>query len=207
MIAGIILAAGEARRMGQLKQLLPIGGKPMIWHVANAACLSRLDSVILVTGAGSEAVVSSLEKVPLTFTHNENWADGQAGSVRTGIRDLPAETDAVLFLPADQPLISPELINALIDAYHRSGQSIICPFYGAQRGAPVLFDWKKWKSALSTLTGDQGARQLIIAYPEAVHRMEVDSGELFWDVDTPEDYQRMCQWFLAQHQAVQIIDP
>ncbi len=206
MIAGIILAAGEARRMGQLKQLLPLSGKPMIWHVVNTVCRSRLDSVLLVTGSGSDAVVSSLQEFLITFVHNENWADGQAGSVRTGIRDLPEETEAVLFLPADQPLISAELINALIYAYYRSGQSIICPFYGAQRGAPVLFDWKKWKSALSTLTGDQGARQLIIAYPEAVHRMEVDSGELFWDVDTPEDYQRMCDRFLLRHPEVKIID-
>ena len=206
MIAGIILAAGEARRMGQLKQLLPLGGKPMIWHVANAACGSRLDPVLLVTGAGSDAVVSSLQEFPITSIHNENWADGQAGSLRTGIRDLPEETEAVLFLPADQPLISAKLINALIDAYYRSGQSIICPFYGVQRGAPVLFGWKEWKNALSTLTGDQGARQLIIAHPEAVHRMEVDSGELFWDVDTPEDYQRMCDRFLLRHPEVKIID-
>ena len=206
MIAGIILAAGEARRMGQLKQLLPLGGKPMIWHVANAACGSRLDPVLLVTGAGSDAVVSSLREFPITTIHNENWADGQSGSVRTGIRELPEETEAVLFLPADQPLISAKLINALIDAYYRSGQSIICPFYGVQRGAPVLFGWKEWKNALSTLTGDQGARQLIIAHPEAVHRMEVDSGELFWDVDTPEDYQRMCDRFLLRHPEVKIID-
>ena len=109
MIAGIILAAGEARRMGQLKQLLPLGGKPMIWHVANAACVSRLDPVLLVTGAGSDAVVSSLQEFHTTSIHNENWADGQAGSVRTGIRDLPEETEAVLFLPADQPLISAQI--------------------------------------------------------------------------------------------------
>ncbi len=196
MIAGIVLAAGESRRMGQLKQLLPLAGKPMVWHVVNAACHSRLDAVRLVTGAGSDAVVSATGDLPVTAIHNANWADGQASSVVAGIRNLPAETEAVLFLPADQPLVTPALINALIDTYHSSGKSIICPVYGGQRGTPVLFGWKEWKNALSTLAGDQGARQLIIAHPESVRRMEVDSGELFWDVDTAEDYQQMCVWFL-----------
>lgn len=196
MIAGIVLAAGESRRMGKLKQLLPLAEKPMVWHVVNAACHSRLDTVRLVTGAGSDAVVSVVGDLPVTVIHNANWADGQAGSVVAGIRNLPTETDAVLFLPADQPLVTPALINALIDTYHSSGKSIICPVYGGQQGTPVLFGWKAWKNALSALTGDQGARPLIIAHPESVRRMEVDSGELFWDVDTAEDYQRMCERFL-----------
>lgn len=203
MIAGIILAAGSARRMGQLKQLLPLAGKPMVWHVANAACQSRLDSVLLVTGAGSEDVASALHDLPVAVSYNENWANGQAGSILAGIRGLAAEPEAVLFLLADQPLITPALINALIDTYYTSGQSIICPVYGAQRGNPVLFGWKEWKNALSTLSGDQGARLLITAHPEAVCPMEVDSVEFFRDVDTADDYRRMCDSFLHRDALLQ----
>ncbi|HWR31139.1 MAG TPA: nucleotidyltransferase family protein [Negativicutes bacterium] len=195
MITGIILAAGVARRMGQLKQLLPLGNHPIVWHVATAACHSQLDAVILVTGARADAVTDVIHDLPIKIIHNVNWEDGQAGSLATGIKQLTPDTEAVMFLLADQPLVTPTLIDSLIDAYYTSGQSIICPFYADLRGNPVLFDWQEWKDALSTLSGDQGARKIIVAHPESVHPVPVASAEILWDVDTEEDYQRMCAIF------------
>jgi molybdenum cofactor cytidylyltransferase len=195
MITGIILAAGAARRMGQLKQLLPLVEKPMVWHVASAACQSRLDKVILVTGAGADAVSAAVHDLPVTVIYNDKWEMGQGESLVAGINQLPLGTDAVIFLLADQPLVTSTLINALIDNYHNSGKSIICPFYADQRGNPVLFGLKEWKNALSTLSGDQGARKIIAAHPESIHCFPVNSEEVLWDVDTEEDYQRMVELF------------
>ena len=191
MIAGIILAAGASRRMGQPKQLLPLAGKPMVWHVATAACQSSLDAVFLVTGAGADAVRTAVKELPLTCIQNENWEAGQSGSVTTGLKELAPDTKAVMFLLADQPLITPELIDALINAYHRSTQSIICPCHAGQRGNPVLFGYREWKSSLCQLSGDQGARQIIAGHPEALLQVPVDSAKFFWDVDTEADYQRV----------------
>ncbi len=195
MIAGIILAAGASRRMGQPKQLLPLAGKPMVWHVAAAACQSRLDAVFLVTGAGDDAVRASVEGLPLTCIHNGNWEAGQAGSVTTGLKELAPATEAVMFLLADQPLITPELIDALIDAYRTSDKSITCPCHAGQRGNPVLFGYREWKSALCQLSGDQGARQIIAGHPEALLQVPVASAKFFWDVDTEADYQRVSNEF------------
>ena len=195
MITGIILAAGAARRMGQLKQLLPLGEKPMVWHVASAACQSRLDKVILVTGAGAEAVSEAVHDLPVTVVYNEKWERGQGESLVTGVNQLPADAEAVMFLLADQPLVTSTLIDALIDDYHSSAQSIVCPFYAGQRGNPVLFGLKEWKNALITLSGDQGARKIIAAHPESIHCFPVNSAEVLWDVDTEEDYQRMVERF------------
>lgn len=195
MIAGIILAAGASRRMGQPKQLLPLAGKPMVWHVATVACLSSLDAVFLVTGAGADAVKASVEGLPLTLLHNENWEAGQAGSVTTALKELAPDTEAVMFLLADQPLITPELIDSLIVAYQSSTESIICPCHAGQRGNPVLFRYREWKSALGQLSGDQGARQIIAGHPEALLQVPVASAKFFWDVDTEADYKRVSKEF------------
>ena len=195
MIVGIILAAGAARRMKKLKQLLPLGGKPMVWHVADAACRSRLDSVRIVTGAESAAVSAAVSILPLSVVVNPEWQRGQSTSLAAGLRGLPAETAAVMFLLADQPLVTPELINSLIDAFATSAKSIICPVHAEQRGLPVLFAIPKWQDALTTLAGDQGARSIISAHPEEICQVAVESPELFLDVDTIEDYRRMCSRF------------
>ena len=195
MIVGIILAAGCASRMGHPKQLLPLGPRPMLWHVAQAACQSRLDEVIVVTGAAAGPVSLCIADLPLRIVHNPDWQQGQAGSIKTALRSLPPGCDAVLFLLADQPLITSQLINELISHWQRCGKTIICPCYDSKRGNPVLFALAAWRDALQQLGGDQGARRILKAHPEAIGYFPVASAEIFHDVDTIEDYAKMQQLF------------
>lgn len=198
MIRGIILAAGEARRMGRLKQLLPFGTQPLICHVAQAACQSKLDEVVVVVGANEDLVAEALGNFPLKIISNPAWSEGQATSLIAGLQDLALGTEAVLFLLADQPLITPGLINRLLAAWRDSDKTIVCPTHGKRRGNPVLFDLNKWQTALSTLRGDQGARQIITDHPEQVGLVAVDSEQVFWDIDTEEDYRRILDLFTKQ---------
>lgn len=195
MIVGIILAAGSASRMGQAKQLLPLGSRPMLWHVAQAACQSRLDEVIVVTGAAAGPVSLCIADLPLRIVHNPDWQQGQAGSIQTALRSLPPNCDAVLFLLADQPLITSQLINYLIGYWQRCGKSIVRPCHANNPGNPVLFSLAVWRETLANLSGDQGARQLIVDHPEAIGYLPVASDEIFLDVDTIEDYAKMQQRF------------
>ena len=195
MIVGMILAAGSASRMGQPKQLLPLGSRPMLWHVAQAACQSRLDEVIVVTGAAAEPVSLCIADLPLRIVHNPDWQQGQAGSIQTALRSLPPNCDAVLFLLADQPLITSQLINELISHWQRCGKTIVRPCHGDKPGNPVLFSLAAWRDALQQLGGDQGARRILNAHPEAIGYLPVANDEIFLDVDTIEDYARMQQRF------------
>ena len=195
MIAGVILAAGAACRMEKIKQLLPLGPQPMLWHVAQAACRSRLDEVILISGASSEPIAAAVSGLPLRVIHNPDWQQGQSSSLKAGLLSLQPNTEAVMFLLADQPLVTPELIDALIGEWRSSGKTIVCPCYEANRGNPVLLDLAAWRTDLEQLGGDQGARRILAAHPEAIGYLPVATDEIFLDVDTAEDYARMQQRF------------
>lgn len=193
MISGIILAAGEAKRMGQPKQLLLLDGKPLVWWVATAACQAELDEVMVVTGAYATEVEEALTGLPVRLVHNPSWADGQSGSVITAVQAVAAETAALVFLLADQPLVEAALINALVDGYRRTGAKIVAPYWRDRRGNPVLFELKTWRSDLLALTGDAGARQILAENAAAIQPVALAGPDLFFDVDTPADYQRLCE--------------
>ncbi len=193
MIAAVILAAGAARRMGKPKQLLPLAGRPLVWHVASAACRSGVGDVIVVTGDRREAVAAAVADLPVRLVHNKDWPFGQAGSLRTGLAAVPPGTEAVVFLLADQPLVTPALLDALIAAYRAGGGTIAVPTAGGRRGTPVLFGLARWRDGLMALAGDTGARGLLVANPDEIISVPVPDGRVFLDVDTPADYQEIIR--------------
>lgn len=191
MVTGVILAAGQGLRMGQPKQLLPLGGKPMVWHVAAAACQAALGEVIVITGAYKEQVTQVLRDLPVKAIYNENWAQGQSTSVKKAVQSVRAEAQSVMFLLADQPLVDAELLINLVRTYQETGASILMPRCRNRPGNPVLFDIRTWRPALLQLTGDEGARQIIRQQQKAVHYIEIPDEQLFFDVDTQLEYTKM----------------
>lgn len=191
MIVGVILAAGRAARMGKPKQLLLLDGRPLVWHVAATACRSELDQVMVVSGAYAAEVREALAGLPLEIVHNPSWEDGQSGSLAAAVLAAAPAAKAMVFMLADQPLVDEVLINRLVDAYRSSGAGIVAPYWQNRRGNPVLFDLGMWRQALLELNGDAGARSIIDKNMAAVHRVELEAGEAFLDVDTPADYEQV----------------
>jgi len=191
MVSGIILAAGQSSRMGQPKQLLALGGKPMLWHVAMTACQAGFDEVIVITGAYEREVKEAVQDLPLKVIYNEDWMQGQSASVKKAVQSIANESQAVVFLLADQPLVDIELIHNLIQTYHETGASIIMPRFQNIPGNPVLFDVGVWRAALLQLSGDEGARQIIRKNQEAIQYVESKNATIFLDADTPIEYGKM----------------
>lgn len=187
-VAAIILAAGAARRFGQPKQLLPWGGKPLVWRAADKALQAGLSPVIVVTGEKTQEIAAVLADLPVQVVPNPAWAQGQSTSVSAGVQSLPAKTGAALFLLADQPHVPVELVKRLVDSHAATLAPTIAPWAAGRRANPVLFD-RALFPRLAALSGDAGGRALFDEFPP--HHLPWDDPAILLDIDTPDDYRRL----------------
>ncbi|MFG1428438.1 NTP transferase domain-containing protein [Roseixanthobacter glucoisosaccharinicivorans] len=190
-VAAIVLAAGRGTRMGGPNKLLEeVGGRPVVRRVVEAALASRASSVLVVTGHERARVERILAGLPVTFVHNPAFAEGLSTSVRAGISAVPDGAGAALVMLGDMPLVGPQILDTLVEAFDPdAGRLIVLPVADGRRGNPVLWD-RRFFDALAKLEGDVGARHLIAAHAEAVVEIEVEGPGAFLDVDTPEALSR-----------------
>jgi molybdenum cofactor cytidylyltransferase len=192
-VVGVVLAAGQGTRLGGdiPKQLLPWGqGNTLVGHaVATALAASALSAVLVVTGYQADVVTAALADQPARCVFNPQWQCGQSSSVQAALAALAPDTAAVIFLLADQPDVTAEVIDALVETHRHSLAPIVAPIYAdGQRGNPVLFDRSTFAELL-TLRGDTGGRPLIERYGAAVQRVLIDQPQPT-GIETWEDYQR-----------------
>ena len=187
--AGVLLAAGESKRFGQPKQLLDWKGKPFVRQVAETALHAGLSPVVVVTGSNAEQVEKAVTRLDVTIVRNENWQGGQSASIAAGVKALPKNTGASIFLLADQPQIPVEILRALVETHAQNLPAILAPLVLEEKRAnPVLFDRVAFPDLLQ-LTGDVGGRALFGKYK--VEYLPWHDEALLLDVDTPEDYERL----------------
>ena len=186
--AGIILAAGASTRMTQPKPLLLWHGEPFVRHAARTALGAGLSPVVIVAGAHTPEIRAVVADLPVTVIHNPAWEAGQSTSIKCGLRALPDTIGSAVFLLADQPQIPIELVKALQDQHTQALNPIVAPLIDDRRGNPVLFDRVTFADLLA-LTGDVGGRAVFARHPIAYVPWHVATA--LWDVDTPEDYQRL----------------
>jgi molybdenum cofactor cytidylyltransferase len=186
--AGIVLAAGEARRFGGPKQLLDYHGQPFVRAVAQAALEAGLSPVIVVTGAYGEAVEAALGDLPVKLVHNRVWQAGQSSSIKAGIEALPPSTGSTIFLLADQPQVGKLVLRALVERHAADLPAVVAPMVRDRRANPVLFDRATFPE-LQALSGDVGGRAIFNKYAPTYLPWYDES--LLIDVDTPKDYRQI----------------
>lgn len=186
--AAVILAAGSASRMGRQKMLLPWNGEAILRRVVRTTLESMVEKVIVVTGANAPEVQAAVQDLPVEIAYNPEWQEGQGKSVVAGVRRVPPDFGSVVFVLGDQPRIVPEVIDSIIERHANTHALATAPFAGGRRRNPVLFDRELFPRLL-TLRGDIGGRQLLDDIP--IERVEWDGSELFQDIDTPDDYDRL----------------
>jgi molybdenum cofactor cytidylyltransferase len=192
MIAGIILSAGESKRMGTPKQLLPWRKTFILQQVIENAQASRLGMILLVLGSHADEIAGKIKiSSKIRIVINRDFKEGMSSSVKCGVKNAPEEADAYVLLLGDQPTIFPDIINKLIDCYQTNKHGIIIPVYDGRRGHPVVFD-VKYKQALLAI-GDGGAKVVVDKHTHDVLEVTVDSPEVLTDIDTPQDYQKARQ--------------
>ena len=187
-VGAIVLAAGGSRRFGAPKQLLPWEGKTLLRHVVDRVLDSSVGQVAVVLGHEREAVGALLKDKGVQTVVNQDWEQGQASSVRAGLQALPESYDACLFVLADQPHVTSDLIDSIVARYRRTLAPIVLPVYRGRRGNPVLFALALFPELLE-MQGDQGGRQVIERHEQEIEAVEVDDPSLFLDIDTVEEYE------------------
>jgi molybdenum cofactor cytidylyltransferase len=188
-IGSIILAAGESRRMGTQKLLLPYAGRQVIQHITDAALNSRADETVVVTGYQPERIHEALDGFEITFAQNDHYPEGMLTSIRTGLAALPENLEAFMVVLGDQPSLTSTIIDFLIDGFRASEKGIAIPWVNDDSGHPIIID-ATYRQEVMTKFDDTGLRGLIYGRPEEVHRLPVTDPGVLRDMDTPEDYER-----------------
>ncbi len=195
MIYGIILAAGEGKRMGKVKLTLPLGNKKLIEWVLRAVKLTPLDKYFLVVRPEDKEIIKTGEKWGAEIVFNPECKSGMSSSIQKALSLIPSEgVEGFFLILGDQPLITSRIINKLIKSFSPGKGEIVVPYFKNKRGNPVLFDIC-WKDELMAVTGDVGGRVLIKAHPEKIKRVNISDETILLDIDREEDYEKMKNIF------------
>jgi CTP:molybdopterin cytidylyltransferase MocA len=183
-VAGILLAAGAGRRLGQPKALLDLGGQPLV---------SRGVALLKEGGAGPVIVVTGAAAVNLAgviTVHNPLWATGMGSSLAAGLATVPDACRAAVVALVDQPLVGAAAVRRLIDAY-QGGATVAVAAYGGRPRNPVLLARQHWAEVTALAAGDAGARAFLRARPDLVTLVECGDTGSPDDIDTSEDLARI----------------
>jgi molybdenum cofactor cytidylyltransferase len=189
MIVGIVLSAGESKRMGTPKQLLPWGKTFILQQVIDNATASRLGKILLVLGSHADEIARKITISSKTnIVVNHDFKAGMGSSVKCGVKNAPTGTEAFMLLLGDQPFISPAIIDRVLDDYRKSSHGIVIPVYNGKRGHPVIFD-VKYKPELLAISA-HGARIVMNNHLPDILEVHLEAPEILTDIDTPQDYQK-----------------
>ncbi len=190
MIAAIVLAAGQSRRMGQNKLFLPYGTATVLETIVTevAACEAVRD-IVIVTGHAADRVAACLTDYPVRCIFNAAYAHAEMlVSIQTGLHALPETIEAALIVLGDQPRVRREIVQRVIDA--AEPDQLIIPSFQMKRGHPILIPRSVWPSILS-LPPEATLRDVIRAYADHIRYVTFEDDSVLRDIDTPEDYQNL----------------
>jgi len=193
-LGALVLAAGESQRMGgRPKPLIERDGVPLVRRVVQALLGAGVGEIVVVIGHRADEVAWVVTDLPVHIVVNESYSAGHVTSLRKGLVELPESVGATLVALADQPLLEPADVTALVEAWPRRGTArALVPRVQEQRGHPVVLE----ASACSEiLRGDAGygAREWMDEHPDEVAWFDSDNLHYVEDVDYPEDLERIAQ--------------
>jgi len=207
MLAAVILAAGESRRMGTPKALLPFpttavateGITTFVEHLRSIAQHPRIGLRRVVLGAHAEEIRSRAQLAPADVVVNAAWATGQLSSIQAAIRSLPpggsaplttGGTDGIMLFLVDHPLITAGLVGTLVEQFYASKRRIVIPTYNGKRGHPVIFASSLYDELLAA-PAEHGARAVVWAHADEVLEIPTDEEGVVLNLNDPETMKRV----------------
>ena len=206
--AAIILAAGESRRMGEPKQLLPWGDVTIIEQMVGTFASAAIDELVVVLGhraAEIGAVVNAYFKaladdwaewgiyraVTVQTPLNSNYQSGEMlSSIQCGLGQLSPLVRGAFIVPCDQPQLKSATVNRLRHEFEQAGKGIVVPSYQMRRGHPLLLDVQKYRDEILAIDGAPGLQKILRDHPDDILHVVFDEPGVLADLDTKEDYAR-----------------
>lgn len=190
--AAIILAAGQSRRMGEFKPLLPLGDITALEHGIALFRKAGIRDVRVVTGHEGERLGPLLETLGIPKVHNSRYQEGMFTSIQAALRTLPEGISAFFLLPVDIPLVRPQTVKTMLRAWQTTRQGIIQPVLNKIYGHPPLISIR-YRQIILNSSGEGGLKKLLRSFPEDTLELEMPDERILLDMDTPEDYRTLCQ--------------
>jgi len=186
---GILLAAGESRRMGYPKPLLTIDGKTFIEKIAETM-LSVVPRLVVVLGAHADRIRTAIPRDErIVIVENPNYSRGQLSSLKIGLDAVQSDAVGVIVHLADHPIVRAESYRSLVDSYQRARKPLVIARSGGHRGHPVIFDRSTFAELQSAPEGE-GARHVVNADASRIEYVDLDDPGINLDLDTPADLAR-----------------
>ena len=183
--------------MGQLKQLLPLGSKPIIRHCLDNLAVAGIRNTVIVLGQNGSKILDSVKELPVQVVFNKTPDSEMAESVRIGLHTLHGSSTGVLVHLSDHPLVSVETLKSLVQCHVETPDRIIIPLYKGRRGHPPLFP----KPVIDEVFDGLNLRDIINKDSSRIRFLNVDDEGVVLDIDTKEDYERICERSSAQNPA------
>ncbi|WP_022849637.1 nucleotidyltransferase family protein [Limisalsivibrio acetivorans] len=185
----LIMAAGLSRRMGREKLLLPLEDSTILGYMLRSLPLDEFERAIAVVS--SKDVADIFENMGIEVIFNRAPEKGKSETIRLGTKALEGAS-GIMFLVADQPLISPETVSALCREYTENPNSIVIPVYCGNEGNPVIFPPECYEP-LQNLSDDSGGRVVIEDNRGIVRKVDCGDNCQSLDTDTEEDYRKLLE--------------
>jgi len=202
-VSGVLLSAGESKRMGQPKALLKFGERSNIENLLDEYLSSQLDKVIVVTGFNGESLkkfiekktknnlrsslVGSKEVKKLKVVINEHYNLGMFSSIQKGIAEI--SRGGILIGIVDNPFTNSTVINELIENF--SGGEIVIPDYHGKGGHPVIIPFSLREEILNANSEKTSLKDVFSCHLDMIKRIKFEDQTITFDMDTVEDYNRL----------------
>jgi len=203
-VASVVAAAGDSRRMGRPKPLLPWGKTTVIEAIVDKLLRVRTDPCVCVVGHRQHALQAALCQRSVYFAYNKHYAtQGLLASYQLGIEAILSQEReggrlhaGVLLALVDQPHVPLTVFQQLLEAIERHPQDLHFPSFRRRRGHPFYLPRACWPTLLA-LREPATMRDVLAHYDSQTRYVEVDDEAILLDMDTPQDYERLLARFGA----------